>query len=393
MWEKEHFLNEIVEIKSNKTRVILGVNAIERINDILKNNRFDNAIIVTNKKEYVKSEGWSNLERALKKNNVNYEVYNKVSFYSTTKEVDEAATLARTIQANVVIGFGDSCVVDVAKSLSIMYFYPEYSTRELFLSEFKPQKAIPNISINTSNGVGREINRYAYLTLPKENCKVGIEHELIYPLISINDPKLMTELTKEKTIYYSINAISHAIEASTSRIQNPYSAMLAKEVIYLINKYLPHVLKDDKNIASRYYLSYASIILGICLEHSTLHLTYALENSLYSLNTSAPYELGIAALMPYVIKNIFNERSKILADILSPILTKVEVAEEASEGIKKWLSSLGINESLGTLGFNEEDIPKLVDLTYKSPGIPAILYYSPVPVTWEFIEKIYREAM
>jgi alcohol dehydrogenase class IV len=400
MWEKSIPIDEITQIRG-ETTVILGIGAIERtsraIKEIRKKDDFDKVIIVTGKSSYKKTGAWDHVVKALNKYNIKYVLYNKVSSNPTTEEVDEAVKMAREINANGVIAIGGGSAIDAAKSTAIMTLYPEYNTTELFECYFEPTEALPILAINTTHGTGSETNRFAVLNVPSKDFKIGIDYDFIYPKIAIEDPKLMISLSENQTKYTAIDAVNHALEACTSIFASPYSIMIAKEVVRLVAKYLPEALEDGENLEARYCLTYASVIAGKSFDSSSLHITHALEHPLSAVNKDISHGLGLTLLLPSVIKNIYKEKAEILADVLSPIVpdlkgTKRE-ANKAAKGVKKWLTSLGVTDTLSTLGFNEDDIEGLVQLVYKTPGISVMLFCSPVPVTQELVEGVYREAL
>ncbi|HBX48071.1 MAG TPA: alcohol dehydrogenase, partial [Clostridiaceae bacterium] len=118
MWEDEININEVKEIRS-KTTVYLGVGAIKKIYDIaenLKKSGINKVIVMTGKGAYKKTGAWDYVEDALKKSNIDYLLYNKVTPNPTVDEVDDAAKLGREFGAQAVIGIGGGSPIDASKS-------------------------------------------------------------------------------------------------------------------------------------------------------------------------------------------------------------------------------------------------------------------------------------
>ncbi|PKM94867.1 MAG: alcohol dehydrogenase [Firmicutes bacterium HGW-Firmicutes-1] len=400
MWENTIKMDKVREIRG-KVSVVLGNGAIEKTFDVLKeikkNHSFHKIIIVTGRSAYKKTGAWDHVEKALKKHHISYVLFDKISPNPTSDEVDEAVKLAIETGANGVIGIGGGSPIDAAKIVAIMTLYPEYSTSELFDSVFEPKNALPILAINTTHGTGSETNRFAVLSIKDRNFKIGIGYEFLYPKYSIDDPKLMVSLSKGQTAYTTIDALNHVLEACTSFLANPLVILMAKEVVRLIAKYLPQALEDGENLQARYCLTYAAMIAGMSFDNSTLHLTHALEHPMSAIKTELPHGLGLAVLLPAVIRETYPKKAEILAEILQPIVPDLKglpnEAKRAAEGVKNWLISMGISDTLTTLGIGEEKLEQLVDLVYKTPGNPLLLYCSPVPVTRDLIESIYRNSL
>lgn len=399
MWEKTININDVREIRG-KVSVFFGVGAIEKIDDIskeLKSRGIDSVLITTTKGAYKTCGAWSYVEKALRDNNIDYVLYDKASSNPNAHEVDEAAKMAIAHGAKAVIGIGGGSAIDTGKSAAIMINYPEYTTADLYEYKFTPTKSLPIIAINTTNGTGTEGNRFAVTTILEKQYKPAIAYDLSYPMYSIVDPKLMTTLSKEQTIYTAVDAVNHVFEACTTVVTSPYSILLAKETIRLVDKYLPIAIENGDDLEARYYLAYAALMAGICFDNGMVHLTHALEHPLSALKTDLAHGLGLAVILPPIVKHTYEARPEILADVLSPIIKDLKGLKEESELVadefEKWLNSVGINHKLTSLGFIEEDIEKLVDLTFTTPSLNLLLGCSPVPVTKELVTSIYRESL
>lgn len=401
MWEKTMSIDEVREIRG-KTSTFLGVGAIEKIFDIiseLKKKGIDRIAIVTGKSSYIKCGAWDYVERALKENDIKFILYNKITPNPLSTHVDEATKEARELDAKAVIGIGGGSPIDAAKSVAIMMLYPEYTTADLYEYKFTPTDALPVIAINTTHGTGTETDRFAVVSVLEDGkeYKPAIAYDVSYPVYSIDDPKLMTSLPRSQTIYTSVDAINHVVEACTTKVASPYTVMLAKETVRLIAKYLPVALENGEELEARYYLAYASAIGGICFDNGMLHLTHALEHPLSAMKPDLAHGLGLAILLPSIIKSIYPAKPEVLSHILMPIVPHLkgqkEEAESAANGVREWLVSVGITETLSDLGFEENDIERLVELTFTTPSLDLLLNCSPVDATKELIAKIYRESL
>ncbi|MCC5425413.1 iron-containing alcohol dehydrogenase [Clostridium botulinum] len=399
MWESKMAINEIREIRS-KTTVYLGVGAIEKIYDIasnLKNMNIDKVLIVTGRGAYKKTGAWEYVEKALEKENITYILYNEVTPNPTVDQVDEAARMGNKLGAKAVIGIGGGSPIDAAKSVAILLEYKDKTARDIYEFKFTPEKAAPVIAINLTHGTGTEGDRFAVVSIPEKEYKPAIAYDCIYPLYAIDDPQLMVKLPIHQTCYVSVDAINHVVEASTSKVANPYTILLAKETVRLVSRYLPQVLQHPGDLTARYYLTYASLIAGICFDNGLLHFTHALEHPLSGVKPDLSHGLGLGILLPSVIKEIYPSVSEVLADILSPIVCGLEgnpgEAEIAAKGIEKWLYSIGITEKLTDLGFKENDVEKLTKLAFETPSLDLLLSMAPIDADEKVVSNIFRNSL
>ena len=398
MWENDININEIKEIRT-RTTLFFGVGAITKIADIcqnLKSRGINKIIVVSGRGAYKITGAWDHVEKALNENGISYINFDKVTPNPTTHHVDEAAKMAKDFGAQAVIAIGGGSPIDAGKSVAILLEYPDKNCNQLYEYEFTPEKAVPVVAINLTHGTGTETNRFAVVTIPEKDFKPAIAYDCIYPLFAINDPQLMVKLSPDQTRYVSIDAVNHVIEAATSKATSPFAVTLARETVKLVSKYLPDALKNPEDLEARYYLSYAAMLGGVCFDNGLLHYTHALEHPLSALKHELSHGLGLAILLPAVIKNIYAERPGILADILRPIAPILQgekhEAEIAAKSVERWLFDVGVTQKLEDEGFTEADIPRLAELTFTTPSLGLLLSLAPNEATKERVEAIYRDA-
>lgn len=399
MWSEDININEVKEIRT-RTTVYFGIGAIEKISDIstdLKNKGIDKVIVMSGRGAYKSTGAWDYVEKALKENKIEYINFDKVTPNPTTHHVDEAAKMAREFGAQAVIAIGGGSPIDAGKSVAILLEYSEKNCNQLYEYEFSPEKAVPIVAINLTHGTGTETNRFAVVTIPEKDFKPAIAYDCIYPTYAIDDPKLMTKLSLDQTKFVSIDAVNHVVEAATSKAASPFAVTLARETVQLVAKYLPVALKNPDDLKARYFLAYAAMLGGVCFDNGLLHYTHALEHPLSAVKHELSHGLGLAVLLPSVIKNIYDERPKVLAEILNPIAPDLKgekgEAELAGTLVEAWLSSVGVPQKLSDEGFNEGDIEKLVELTFTTPSLGLLLSMAPNNATRERVRAIYKDAL
>ena len=399
MFEKDINIYDVKEIRT-RTTVYFGVGAIKKIDDIakvLKTRGIDKVIVMSGKNAYKATGAWDYVEKALKDNGVGYVNYDQVTPNPTTQHVNEAAKLAIEFGAKAVVAIGGGSPTDAGKSVAILLEYPEKTANDIYEFTFAPEKAAPIISINLTHGTGTETNRFAVVTVPEKDFKPAIAYDCIYPMFAIDDPQLMTKLSPKQTRYVSIDAVNHVIEAATSAVLSPYSVSLAREVIALVHKYLPKALENPDDLQARYYLAYAAMMGGVCFDNGLLHYTHALEHPLSAVKHELSHGLGLAILLPAVIKTIYKDKAYILADILKPINPDLEgdasEAYLAAKSVQDWLFSVGVTSKLQDEGFVEADVERLTNLVYTTPSLSGLLDIAPSGNGRDVVEAIYRDSI
>lgn len=392
-------INEVKEIRT-RTCVYFGCGAINKIEDIAKDFKskgLDKVIVMSGRNAYKSTGAWAVVEKALKENGIGYVNYDKVTPNPTTDAIDEATKLARDFGAKAVITIGGGSPTDAGKSVAILLEYPDKTGSDIYEFKFDVEKAAPIVAINLTHGTGSETNRFAVATILEKNYKPAIAYDCIYPTYAIDDPQLMKGLSPKQTRYVSIDAVNHVIEAATSKVASPYAVTLAREVIELVAKYLPKAIANSEDLEARYFLCYAAMMGGVCFDNGLLHYTHALEHPLSALKPDFSHGLGLAILLPAVIKNIYTAKANTLAYILEPIVKGLKAepadAEKASQGVYEWLKSVDVPNKLKDEGFTDEDVKTLTDLAFTTPSLDGLLSIAPTEATRDAVATIYRESL
>lgn len=399
MWTKDIDIHEVREIRT-RTNVYFGVGAIQKIHDIakdIKSKGINKVVVMSGKHAYIATGAWDVVKAALEENGIEYVNFAQVTPNPNTHHVNDAFKMAKDFGAQAVIAIGGGSPTDAGKSVAILLENPDKTAEDIYEFRFTPTKAAPIISINLTHGTGTETNRFAVVTNLEKNFKPAIAYDCIYPTYAIDDPQLMTKLSPKQTRYVSIDAVNHVVEAATSTVASPYSITLAKQVVELVAKYLPKAIANPEDLEARYFLAYAAMMGGVSFDNGLLHYTHALEHPLSAVKPDLSHGLGLAILLPAVIKTIYKDRAATLADILAPIVPELkgtpDEAEKAAEGVYAWLKSVDVPEKLTDMGFKAEDVDKLTDLVFTTPSLQGLIDIGPSGNSREVVRKIYEESL
>lgn len=402
MWDDSLDINVVREIRT-KTTVWLGVGAIQKMEDVaqeLQRRGIKQVLCVTGKNSYKSTGAWDVVQKACAAHNIAITLYDKVTPNPTTDSIDEAAAMGAASGAQAVIAIGGGSAIDAGKSAAVLLANPGVNADTLYSGQFVPEKAAPIVAVNLTHGTGTEANRFAVATITRLNHKPAIAYDCLYPLFSIDDPALMTSLSPEQTLYVSVDAVNHCIEAATTVITSPYAILLAQETIRIVAHYLPRAIANPSDLQARYFLTYAALIAGVSFDNGLLHYTHALEHPLSGVKPELAHGLGLAMIVPAVVQESYPATAKVLAHILEPLVPGLKgtpndpaEARKAAKGLEDWLKSIGLPQKLADEGFTEADIERLVHLAEHTPSLGLMLSVAPVASSPERIASIYRQSL
>jgi len=177
----------------------------------------------------------------------------------------------------VVLGFGGGSSMDVAKLIAILAHPEQHQTlSDLYGVDNATGPRLALILVPTTAGTGSEVTPISIVTTG-ETTKTGIVAPILYADIAILDATFTQNLPAQITAATGIDAMVHAIEAYTSKHKkNPYSDMLAKQALRLLNANLQRVLQDGNDLDARQNMLIGSMLAGQAFANAPVAAVHAL---------------------------------------------------------------------------------------------------------------------
>ncbi len=256
--------------------IIAGLGTIRELHQILQKGKYVRVLLVTDQGMITQSLHEEVLY-IINEAGLDYAIYADVQADPPEHIIADAISFARQEQIDVVIGFGGGSSLDVAKIIAVLS-HPQQTQclNELYGIDQVEGPRLPLILIPTTAGTGSEVTPISIVTTG-ETTKTGIVSPLLFADIAILDASFTRGLPKHITAATGIDAMVHAIEAYTSKIKkNPYSDMLAKQALKLLNNNLTRVLDDGDDLEARQNMLVGSMLAGQAFANAPVGAVHAL---------------------------------------------------------------------------------------------------------------------
>lgn len=224
------------------------------------------AMIVTGGRSARESGALSDICNALKEQNIEYSVFDKVENNPSTDTVKAGSIEAKKVGTDFVIGIGGGSPLDAAKAVAVLAVNDMEPT-ELFTNTFK-NKPLPVIAIPTTAGTGSEVTPYSILTRGDLQTKVSFGNADTFPAIAFLDPRYTESQPPEVTINTAVDALSHCIEGYLGKRRTPPSDILAQEGISIFGHCLGSLKRGKISYEDRENLLYMSMLGGMVISHT-----------------------------------------------------------------------------------------------------------------------------
>lgn len=371
--------------------IISGLGSIEELRQVLKNYRVQSIVIVTDA-GLVQHQLHLPITTIIEDLGLNYHIYTAVLPDPPESTVLDAVQFAKEHQADLIIGFGGGSSLDVAKIITILAHPEQKQTlSELYGVNLAQPPRLPLLLIPTTAGTGSEVTPISIVTTG-ETTKMGIVSPVLYADVAILDASFTQGLPKHITAATGIDAMVHAIEAYTSRIKkNPYSDLLAKQALKLLNDNISKVLQNGSNLEARQNMLFGSMLAGQAFANSPVAAVHALAYPLgghFHLSHGHTNALVLVEVLKYnapAAKHLYAE----LMQWLDPKSTaNVDaLCDLFIDHMQNHLNQSGLTLKLNELGVEPKDLPRLAQDAMLQT---RLLQNNPIEMTEEAALNIYR---
>ena len=277
----------------------------------------------------------------LAKAQVAAEVFDKVEADPPESVVLAAVEQAKSMQAELIIGFGGGSSMDVAKLVALLA-HPNctQSLQDIYGVGNARGQRLPLIQVPTTAGTGSEVTQIAIITTGA-TTKMGVVSPILLPDLALLDADLTLGLPSHVTAATGIDAMVHAIEAYTSKIKkNPLSDMLAREALRLLAGNLDAVVQDGQNREARQAMLLGALLAGQAFANAPVAAVHALAYPLGG-HYHIPHGLSNALVLPTVIEFNAPAAAPLYAELAPLIVGRALVPGDAESLTEQLVRALG----------------------------------------------------
>lgn len=244
-------------------RTIIGEGAIENAKDSIRR-LGDHALIISGK--IVEKSGIvKKLTDVLEAAGMKYTVFTDIKGEPDDLMVAAAKKVFDEDKCDMVIGIGGGSPLDSAKAVSAASGY------------------VPIVLIPTTAGSGSEATKFYVVTETATDTKKLITDEAVIPKLAIIDPSLSVTAPKSITAATGMDALTHAVEAYTSKKATPYTDIFALSAIKRIFEFLPRAYEDGTDLEAREQMAFAAYEAGVCINNASVTVVHGMSRPIGAL--------------------------------------------------------------------------------------------------------------
>lgn len=317
-------------------------------------------------------------------------IYDGVQADPPESNVLEAADMAKSFRAELVVGFGGGSSLDVAK-LAAVLAVSHQALRELYGIGKVSGHRLPLVQIPTTAGTGSEVTNISILSTGQS--KMGIVAPQLFADLVLLDAELTVGLPRLHTAAAGIDAMVHAIEAYTSRhLKNPVSDCLAVEALRLLAANLLTACETPGDRPAREAMLLGAMLAGQAFANAPVAAVHALAYPLGG-RYHIPHGLSNALMLGPVLRFNLPAATKEYAELGAAIGVSGSDETDIARGFVAHLDAL-CRQSGAPVRLRDLDVAKadLALMANDAMNQQRLLRNNPTDVTEADALRLYEEA-
>ncbi len=318
-------------------------------------------------------------------------IFDRVEPNPRTTTAELAAATLREERLDGVIAVGGGSVLDAAKAAAMLATNPGLAVHYEGKNRFAHQP-LPLVAIPTTCGTGSEVTWVAVLTHEPTRSKLSVKGDGMFPNQALVDAELIATLPPQLIAWTGVDALTHALEATTCKQANPVSDALAEKAIALLFTYLPRAVADIAgDHLARVEVMRAATLAGLAFGNADVAGVHCLSETLGGLY-DVPHGLANAILLLPVLRYhqpvIAPRLAELDVRLFSGQRDSADGAEHLLAELAEWLRQLAI-PSFSSLGIPADQIPEIAERATRNGSNNS----NPQPMTAKNYREILHELM
>lgn len=271
---------------------VVGTNVLDEAAPLLK--KMGNKAFIVTGRHVAVSDMMKQLTALLDENGIDCVIFDGITGEPTDTMIEKGVEMLKSSGCDFIIGIGGGSPLDSAKAIAAMAVnegsIADYNGKEI-TGEILPLAAIP-----TTAGTGSEATKFTVITDSEKGIKMLLKGDVLVPKLAIVDSSFTVGAPKSVTSATGLDALTHAVEAYTSRKAFSMTDTLAVSAVKRIMKYLPIAYKEPDNSLAREQMSIAALEAGICINNSSVTIVHGMSRPIGAL-FHVPHGMSNAMLL------------------------------------------------------------------------------------------------
>jgi hydroxyacid-oxoacid transhydrogenase len=322
-------------------------------------------------------------------------VFDGVRVEPTLSSLQAAADFAVAASVDGFVSVGGGSSIDTAKVANLITTHPapvmDYVNAPIGGGVKPPGPLRPHLAIPTTCGTGSEATTVAVLDIPERQIKTGISHRYLRPTQAIVDPSLASSLPSEVVASAGLDVVCHAAESFLSRPfntrerpsspddrppyqgANPVADIWSQKALEYGGRFLRRAVSDASDEEARGAMMLAASMAGVGFGSAGVHIPHSCAYPIAGLKHSfvppgypsdhpfVPHGISVIVTAPAAFRFTYSADPERHVHAAALLGSDAEGPDALPDVLLALMQDLGVPTNLSELGYDESDIPALVE--------------------------------
>ena len=353
--------------------------------------------------------------------------YHDVDTEPSIHAFERAVQAARAAEVEGFVAIGGGSAIDTAKVANLVSTHGgeimDYVNPPVGKGVKPPGPLRPLLAIPTTPGSGSEATTVAILDIPELKIKTGISHRHMRPSQAIVDPELTRTAPGAVIAAAGLDVVCHAAESFLSRSytsrprpaspderppyqgSNPVADLWSGQALRYGGQYLRRAVASEDDVEARGFMMLSATMAGVGFGSAGVHIPHSCAYPIAGLKHSyrhpgypgekmfVPHGFSVIVTAPASFRFTFDaapERHLMAASFLTGETYAHDDREALPNALLSLMKDVGAPSGVAELGYDESDIPALIEGALKQQRLLAV---APKTPTEADLDRILRDSM
>ncbi len=260
------------------------------------------ALVVTDE-VMIRLGNLAHVEEALKNCGIRYAVYSGISGEPTDAMIEKGLEIYREEDCDFLVALGGGSPIDSMKAIGALVGNGGAITD--YLGKVIEKPGPPMAAIPTTAGTGSEATQFTIITDTRRDIKMLLKGPVLMPDLAIVDPQFTVTAPPAITAATGLDALTHGVEAYTSRKAQPLSDVFALSAVKRIFTWLPEAFRNGGNVQAREEMSLAALEAGIAFNNASVTIVHGMSRPIGAL-FHVPHGISNAMLLEKCLSYVLD---------------------------------------------------------------------------------------
>lgn len=282
-------------------RIVCGVNALYEAAGTIKA-LGEKALIVTDGMMQ-KLGNLAKVTAMLEEHGIQYAVEDGINGEPDDGMILHGLSVYREEKCDFLLALGGGSPIDSMKAIAMLAACGGVPAD--YMGKTVTQKLSPMVAVPTTAGTGSEATQFTIITDGATQVKMLLKGPALMPDLAVIDPMFTMTAPKGVTAATGVDALTHAIEAYTSRKAQPLADTFAVSACQRIFTNLKKVWENGQDRSGRIQMSLAALEAGIAFNNASVTIVHGMSRPIGAL-FHVPHGISNAMLLDVCLEYVMD---------------------------------------------------------------------------------------